>query len=193
MGVLATFDSQATWEQTHVCDGLVLENLERLGAAWGRWNVQSPWPANGALSALLKSRRTELTQLHQRFCTESVARLRLLPGTPGWPDLRRTWQRLQARDEPVVHWVLEGTLVVYLQTDDGYLGVLCEAGEWLAIPAGVRYARDAGEAPDLDVLVLSASAENIGSHTRSDADTELPSLDEFVETMLELTGHAVDE
>lgn len=193
MGVLATFDAQATWAETHVCDSLVLGNLERLGATWGRWNVQTPWAADGSLAGLLDARRMELAQLHQRFGTESVDRIRLLPEAPGWPDRRREWQRLHALDGSVVHWVLEGTLVIYLQTDSGYLGVLCEAGEWLAIPAGLRYARDAGEAPDLDLLVLSAPVGNIRPGTGVEGDPGLPSLDAFVETMLELTGHAADE
>ncbi|MDM0025547.1 hypothetical protein [Variovorax saccharolyticus] len=193
MGVLVAFDAQANWAETHVCDSLLLGSVERLGAAWGRSKVESPGPTDAALAALLDSRRDEVAEFGARFGTGSVERIRLLPEAAHWPERRRDWRRLDARDGWVVHWVLEGTLLVYLQAASGYLAVLCEAGEWLAIPAGLLHLRDAGEAPELDLLVLSQPGAGIGPAPHGQGDAGLPSLDEFVDTMLELTGHAADE
>lgn len=173
MGVLATFDREATWAQTHVCDSLVRDNLQELGATWGR--------------------EADLAQLRERFDTRSLDRIRLSPETAAWAERRRDWRRLRARGEGVVHCVLEGTLLVHLRTDSGYVGVLCEAGEWLAIPAGLAYALDAGESPDLELLVLSGPTSDLVPGEEGDGAPALPSLDAFVETMLELTGHAADD
>ncbi|MDM0059072.1 hypothetical protein [Variovorax fucosicus] len=192
MGVLATFDAKANWAQTHVCDSLLLESLKPLGAAWGRCSAQGPWPAEGSLTALLEARHKELAPLHARFGTDSVDRIRLTPEAFDWPERRSEWRPPRVRAGRV-YCVLEGTLLVYLQAEGGHVGVLCEAGEWLAIPAGTPYALDAGEAPDLDVLVLSAPSGHPGAQNQLQADPGLPSLDAFVETMLELTGHAADE
>lgn len=193
MGALATFDAAATWNQTHVCDHLLSDSLSQLNATWGRWETDPMCSPESTRAALLGSLPAELKPLHRRPEAGAIDLIQLDSHTPGWPELRRTWQRLQARSGLTLHAVLEGTLVVYLQTGDGYLGVLCEAGEWLAIPAGVRHARDAGEAPDLALLMLFASAEDIVSDTGVGDGPELPSLDAFVETMLELTGHDVDD
>lgn len=45
MGVLATFDAQGVWEQTHVCDGMLRQNLQPLGARWGRSDAEAPYSA----------------------------------------------------------------------------------------------------------------------------------------------------
>ena len=183
MGVLATFDEEARWAQTHVCDGLVREGLHALGLTWGRWTrVDSQ-----------QSRELEFRQLRERFDTRSLDRIRLSPETPGWEERRRDWRRLRARGGVVVFGVLEGSLLIHLRTDSGYAGVLCEAGEWLAIPAGHAYALDAGERPELDALLLSGSASDSVRGEEGGEVPALPSLDAFVETMLDMTGHVADE
>lgn len=42
MGVLATFDAQGVWGQTHVCDGMLRQNLQPLGARWGQSDAEPP-------------------------------------------------------------------------------------------------------------------------------------------------------
>jgi len=36
MPVLAVFDAQANWRDTHVCDGWITEHLAGQGVSWGR-------------------------------------------------------------------------------------------------------------------------------------------------------------
>jgi 1,2-dihydroxy-3-keto-5-methylthiopentene dioxygenase len=36
MPVLAVFDTEGSWRDTHVCDGWITECLARQGVAWGR-------------------------------------------------------------------------------------------------------------------------------------------------------------
>lgn len=192
MGVLATFDQAAVWAQTHVCDSLLQENLHELGAAWGRW-APEVLPEEASPAALLASRQADLRKLYERFDTRSLERIRLSLDTAAWENRRRDWRRLRARGEVVVYGVLEGTLLIHLRTDSGYVGVLCEAGEWLAIPAGLAYALDAGESPNLEALVLSGPPAELVPGEAGDDVPGLPSLDAFVETMLELTGHAAED
>lgn len=194
MGVLAVFDAEGNWAQTHVCDSLIQQNLTGIGASWGRWNVQAPWPAGGGLTALLHSRREEFRQLQQRFGVASATRIRLAADARDDVESAEA-PRPQLRDSLAVYWVLEGIQVIYLQNGTGHVGVLCEAGEWLSIPAGVTHRRDAGETPHLDLLVLTDG--DVPSSEARDVDAKdglaaLPSFDTFVETMLELTGNEAD-
>ncbi|MGJ7531074.1 hypothetical protein [Variovorax sp. GB1P17] len=36
MPVLAVFDAQGSWRDTHVCDGWITEHLAQQGVSWGR-------------------------------------------------------------------------------------------------------------------------------------------------------------
>ncbi len=73
MPVLAVFDAEGRWCDTHVCDGRINEHLGRQGVSWGR---------EGAPAGLRPLERASL---------------------------------------------------FYVRTDDGYLGLLFEAGEWVAL------------------------------------------------------------
>lgn len=116
MPVLAVFDGQANWRDTHVCDGWISDHLARHGVRWGRGEAEG--------------------------------------------------QR-----------VLDSAGLFYLPTAEGYLGLLVEGGEWVAIPAGAPHFFDAGEAASLDGLPVA-----------------LPRFEAFVEEVLAMTGNdASDE
>jgi len=188
MGVLATFDAEGRWADTHVCDGRIAEQLAGLGVVWGRWPDPESLPAT-----VFGSRQAELAQLRERFSAQSIERVRLEPHTATWPALRRQWRAEHRREGVEVRCVLSGTHLLYLRTGDGFVGVLCEAGEWVALPAGSSHSFDAGEAPELDLLRLWSGDAAAPMEAASGASASLPSLDAFVETMLVLTGHAADD
>lgn len=116
MPVLAVFDAEGRWRDTHVCDGSITDHLARQGVAWGR----------------------EAAPQGQR--------------------------------------VLDRAGLFYLPTQDGYLGLLFEAGEWVVMPAGKAHFFDAGEAESLDGLPAA-----------------LPLFEAFVGQVLSLTGNDADE
>ena len=71
---------------------------------------------------------------------------------------------------------LDRAALVYLPTQDGYLGLLFEAGEWVALPADKPHFFDAGEAKSFDGLPAA-----------------LPLFEAFVEQVLSLTGNDADD
>ena len=193
MGVLATFDAAGQWGDTHVCDSLIAQHLADHGVAWGRWEDPGTLPADAPLAAVLDSRQAEIAQLRERFLLQSADQLHLEPEAADWPALRRQWRAEHRREGVEVRCVLEGTQLLYLRIDQGYLAVLCEAGEWVALPAHAARVFDAGDSPELNVLRLWSGAEIPVIGPSSDVISSLPLLDAFVETMLELTGHAAEE
>ena len=116
MPVLAVFDAEGRWCDTHVCDGRINEHLGRQGVSWGR---------EGAPAGLRPLERASL---------------------------------------------------FYVRTDDGYLGLLFEAGEWVALSAGAEHFFDDGQAAPPRPLPAA-----------------LPHFDAFVEEVLMLTGNDADE
>ena len=71
---------------------------------------------------------------------------------------------------------LERASLFYVRTENGYLGLLFEAGEWVALSAGAEHFFDDGQAAPLRPL-----------------PTSLPHFDAFVEEVLMLTGNDADE
>jgi 1,2-dihydroxy-3-keto-5-methylthiopentene dioxygenase len=91
-----------------------------------------------------------------------------------------------------VRFFLDGAGLTYLRIDGGFLALLCEAEEWVLLPAGTRHWFDAGDAPQLDLLRLFSRPVDGVQPLRNERPQALPLFDEFVGTMLELTGHEAD-
>jgi len=122
MPVLAVFDAQASWSDTHVCDGWITDRLAAQGVRWGREDAPAP------------------------LAGEEVR-------------------------------VLGQAGLFYVPEGEGYLGLLLEAGEWVALPVGrARVFFDDGEGAD-DALPHAA----------------LPGFEAFVEEVLSLTGNDADQ
>ncbi len=187
MAVLVHFDADAGWGETHVCDARISHSLAQAGVAWGRWEV--PEDPDAALHASLRAAAQHAfgaaASAHEGTAASGADRLRLLPDDAAWPALRPALQAERVASAAQLHGVAQGACLFYIRTGDGFVGLLCEAGEWVALPAGVRHAFDAGAEPDLDLLQLAGDAAT-PTHAAWPA---LPPMDDFVEEMLQLTGH----
>lgn len=185
MGALVGFDALGTWGSTHVCDSLLKQHLRAVGADFGRQESGDvPLPAHAPAG----------WQLHRGG--DSVERIRLPAQAGPWQVRWGEWGRHQVLDDGgLVLWVVEGSLLVYLESGQGHTAVFCEAGEWLALPPGLPFKPDAGEAPELDLLVLPAATVRQAAPAPAMAVRRkaLPSHDAFVATLLELSGYAAED
>lgn len=182
MGVLVRFDAAGAWQDTWVCDDLLTRHLGAHGLGWGRWPVK---PLRAVtLAQVRKSYAEEIAALDAPWrAFDAVQGLRSA-GVP--PPSSRVAERAE------LHFFSEGVGLFYFAVDQGYLGLLCEAGEWVAWSAGQAYRFDAGEAPQLRLLRLDAPADGLATPLDLPIlaeDLPLPSFDDFVEHMLELTGN----
>jgi 1,2-dihydroxy-3-keto-5-methylthiopentene dioxygenase len=182
MAVLVHFDADAGWGETHVCDGRISHSLEQAGVAWGRWDVPE---SHASLRAAAQDAFGAVASAQEGVEAAATGRLRLLPDDAAWPALRPALQAERVASAAQLHGVAQGTCLFYIRTGDGFVGLLCEAGEWVALPAGTQHAFDAGTEPDLDLLQWTGDAAR-PTHAAWPA---LPSMDDFVEEMLQLTGH----
>jgi hypothetical protein len=115
MPVLAVFDAEGRWCDTHVCDGRIGEHLAGQGVSWGR------------------------------------------------------------QDAPAGVRPLGRASLFYVRTGNGYLGLLFEAGEWVALSPGAEHFFDDGQGEPARPL-----------------PAVLPGFDAFVEEVLMLTGNDAD-
>lgn len=78
-------------------------------------------------------------------------------------------------DDSTVRYVRDGPTLFYLPVREGWLGLLCDAGEWVAFPADQRH------------WVAGAAAASV-------LPAALPPHEEFVDRLLAMTGdEPVDE
>ncbi len=84
-------------------------------------------------------------------------------------ELGAAWRPRAPRARRRADAALATTRLLYLRAGDGFAGVLCEPGDWIEAKAG--------------------NVPASGRDKPLAAWPDLPSLDTFIETMLELTGN----
>lgn len=190
MGVLVEFDSGGAWQDTWVCDALITKTLARAGVAWGRWPLRA-LPGQGVIG-VLEAYADELATLKSTFRAQAVDRLQPDPSDGHWPALRQQLRVEERHARAEVRIFLDGAGLTYLRSDNGFLALLCEAEEWVLLPAGTRHWFDAGDTPQLDLLRLFSRPVAGVQPLGNERPQALPSFDAFVGTMLELTGHEAE-
>ncbi|KQP19457.1 hypothetical protein [Pseudorhodoferax sp. Leaf265] len=191
MVALARFDTEGRWEETWVCDGLVRQHLAPTGVQFGRWPLR-PLPAPGGLDAVQAAYAEELADLGPDFRLHSADRVALAPGDARWPALRQQFLAEHRHGDAEIRFFLSGTGLFYLRSGDGFLGLLCEAGEWVALPAGLAHGFDAGEAPAFEALRLFGQPEGWVAEPTGAALPALPLYDDFVAQLLEQVGEELE-
>lgn len=190
MAALVTFDAQGHWGETLVCEARVRETLRAHGLDHGRWPLRDL--GDGSLDAVLAVYEPELDALRDRLSVRSVDRVSLKPGHAGWPELRRQFIAEHTHADAEIRYFLCGSGLFYVRTESGHLGLLCEAGDWVVVPAGARHFFDAGDEPDFDALRLFSAPDGWKAQPTGAPQPALPLLDAFRDHLIELTGHAVD-
>lgn len=182
MAALATFDTDGHWLSLSVCEGAACPLADALGVRWGRWHdgATEPDEDNDGHNG------EALAALRQTLGPHVAERVRLNGGQPVPPG--------ELIGEDTIACVfLQGTALLLVRTPAGFTGLLCEAGDWVLLPAGLPHVFDAGAAPEVEFLRLCAGKRGwfpLRGGTR--LPESLPRLDAFVRHLLHELGEEID-
>lgn len=182
MTALVHFDAQGRWGRTLTGEAAVGVALRGLGLSFGRWPRREL--GDGSLDAVLAAYGPELDALKAQLSIRSVDRVSVKPGNPDWPALRQRFLGEHSHADAEIRYFLGGSGLFYIRVADGHLALLCEAGDWIIVPAGVRHFFDAGERPDFDALRLFSIPQGWEAEFTGAAAPGLPLFEEFNETLL---------
>lgn len=187
MSALVAFDGQGIWGQTLDCPTRIASALQAQGIAFGRWPLKALVPQASA-EQVQAAYAPHLAALGQRFAIRSVDRVRLAPGHADWPALRQKFIAEHTHADAEIRFFLGGAGLFYIRTSEGHLGLLCEAGDWVALPAGLRHFFDAGDEPDFDALRLFTAPDGWVAQPTGAPAAALPLMDDFVAQLAEEVG-----
>lgn len=191
MAALALFDTAGHWQDTLVCEHRIAPWLQGLGVSWGVLHLSpAPEPDEPGAEDWLQAQKGPLATLGQGLGLHRIDRVRVSPGQPGWPALRQQFTQEHRHSEAELRVFLAGAGLFTVRHPEGFVGLLCEAGDWVALPAGLAHSFDAGAEPYFDALRLLGQAEGWVAQPSGLARPELPDFDAFVSQLLEQTGYA---
>ena len=126
---------------------LIAAELARRGIGFERWPARAALPSAATADQILAAYAGEIAQVQQRGPYPTVDAIRLTPEHPERESLRRKFLAEHTHSEDEVRFFVEGRGLFCLHIGDEVLQVLCEAEDWISVPAGTRHWFDMGARP----------------------------------------------
>jgi 1,2-dihydroxy-3-keto-5-methylthiopentene dioxygenase len=122
----------------------------------------------------------EIAALRQRFGIQSGDRVHVRPGDPAWPTLHEKFLGEHTHADLELRIFVDGRGLFHVNLPGLGVAVLCEAGDWISVPAGVAHRFDGGQVAAFDALRLFTQPNGwVAEFTGAGAPT-LPLLEDFV-------------
>ncbi|MEY3750355.1 MAG: hypothetical protein RLZZ186_774 [Cyanobacteriota bacterium] len=126
---------------------LIAAELAERGIGFERWPAHTELPAGASAEAVLAAYATEVARVQSQGSYPTVDAIRMTPEHPDREALRQKFLAEHTHSEDEVRFFVEGKGLFCLHIGDEVLQVLCEADDWISVPAGTKHWFDMGSAP----------------------------------------------
>jgi 1,2-dihydroxy-3-keto-5-methylthiopentene dioxygenase len=130
----------------------IAAELARRGIRFERWPARAPLPDAAEEEEILAAYGPEIARVQAEGGYGTVDAIRLSPDHPEREALRRRFLAEHTHAEDEVRFFVAGRGLFCLHLGDEVLQLLCEQGDWLAVPAGTRHWFDMGPRPSFCAL-----------------------------------------
>ena len=155
MSRLTIYPDDAAVAQLDTRDGAeIAARLDEIGVRFERWRTRAPLAAGADDQAVLAAYADDIARLRDMGGYQSVDVVRLLPDNPGAAELRVKFLSEHTHSDDEVRFFVEGAGLFYLHERDKVHAVLCEAGDLISVPAGIRHWFDMGPRPRFTAIRL---------------------------------------
>lgn len=156
--IYAEADPSTPLLDTRDADAIAAE-LAAIGVAFERWPAHAILPADAGDEAVLSAYAPEIERLSGANGYRSVDVIRLKPDHPDRAALRSKFLDEHIHGEDEVRFFVEGEGLFTLRSNGRVHAVLCEAGDLISVPAGIRHWFDMGPTPRFTAIRLFTSPE----------------------------------
>lgn len=137
----------------------IAASLKDIGVAFERWEPGEPLPADADDKALLAAYDPQIQRLAKEGGYKSFDVVRMLPDNPKREEARAKFLDEHIHEDDEVRFFVEGSGMFYLHANGKVHMLLCEAGDLIKVPAGLRHWFDMGPAPHFCAIRLFTTPE----------------------------------
>ena len=153
------------------------ELLQR-GIRFERWPARQTLEPGADQHSILKAYADEVARVQANGTYPTVDAIRMTPDHPDRVALREKFLSEHTHDEDEVRFFVEGQGLFCLHINDEVLQVLCQAGDWIAVPAGTKHWFDMGSAPNFCAIRFFDNPEGwVARFSGDDIADHFPRLD----------------
>ncbi len=155
--------------------------LQPLGVAFERWSAAKPLAPDAGEDAVLSAYRDSVDRLMRTHGFRSADVISVQPDFPDRVALRRKFLSEHIHSEFEVRFFVEGRGLFFLHPGADVYAVLCEKGDLLSVPAGMKHWFDTGAEPNLKAIRLFTTPEGwVADYTGDDIADGLPKMEGFL-------------
>ena len=165
-------------------DGETIQReLAGRGIAFQRWEAPAVLPAEASPEQILEAYADQVARVQAGGAYPTVDAIRMTPDHPDRDAMRQKFLAEHTHSEDEVRFFVEGRGLFCLHLGEEVLQVLCEAGDWIAVPAGTRHWFDMGPEPQFCALRFFDNPEGwVAQFTGDPIASSYPLLDELLAT-----------
>ena len=131
---------------------LICSALKTRGIKFQRWPSKPELKQGAIQDQILRAYEALISPLQEQEGYQTVDVMRVGGDQANTSSLRQTFLQEHQHAEDEVRFFVEGRGLFSLHINDEVLQVVCEANDWIAIPAGTRHWFDMGANPNYCVL-----------------------------------------
>ena len=121
-------------------------------------------------------------RLKELYGFQSADVISVGPEHPQKEALRAKFLSEHTHSDFEVRFFVQGRGLFYLHPDENVYAVLCERGDLISVPSGVKHWFDMGGNPDLQCIRLFTTPEGwVADFTGSGIAEKFPNIEQFVE------------
>ena len=158
--------------------GLIRTELARRGIGFELWPARATLPATASAEQVLAAYAPEIARVQARGTYPTVDAIRMTPEHPDRAALRERFLAEHTHSEDEVRFFVEGRGLFCLHIGEEVLQVLCEADDWISVPAGTPHWFDMGSAPHFCAIRFFDNPDGwVAQFTGDPIATRFPLLD----------------
>jgi 1,2-dihydroxy-3-keto-5-methylthiopentene dioxygenase len=158
----------------------IQQELAKRGIRFQRWPARAELPAGANQEQILAAYSREIAEVQAGGAYPTVDAIRLGPNHPDREALRQKFLAEHTHSEDEVRFFVEGRGLFCLHLGDEVLQLICEADDWIAVPAGTRHWFDMGPEPSFCALRFFNNADGwVAAFTGDAIASAYPLLDQL--------------
>jgi 1,2-dihydroxy-3-keto-5-methylthiopentene dioxygenase len=159
---------------------LIRQELAKRGVLFQRWPARVELADDADQETILTAYAQEVAAVQQGGAYPTVDVIRMAPDHPDRQALRQKFLAEHTHSEDEVRLFVEGQGLFCLHLGDEVLQVLCEADDWIAVPAGTKHWFDMGPAPRFCALRFFNNPQGwVAEFTGDPIASRYPRLDQL--------------
>ena len=142
----------------------IARELGSIGVRFEQWCTQHQLAADANQNNVVSAYRADIERLMEEQGYQSVDVVSMHPQHPDRTTLRQKFLREHTHSEDEVRFFVAGAGLFALHVQDKVYNVLCEAGDLISVPGGMRHWFDMGTEPYFVAIRLFTNADGWIAH-----------------------------